>query len=76
MYINKTICTSCFGKGATQEWIGEDCTKGSCILKAKDVTCPVCKGKGYTRYHAFTLEEAIKIAKHFDFEIIGDVVDD
>ena len=76
MYINKTVCTTCFGKGTTQEWVSDDSVKGSCILKARDITCPTCKGKGYTRYHVFTLEEAIKIAKYFDFEITGDGVND
>ena len=76
MYINKIVCTICFGKGITQEWVSDDSVKGSCILKAKDVTCPTCKGRGYTTYPVFTVEEAKAISKHFGFEIIGDEAND
>lgn len=71
MYINKTVCPSCFGSGKTQKWISSEPAKdGTCTLKSKEAPCDQCSGKGYVVYPVFTVEEAIKIAEHLGFEII------
>ena len=62
MVINKTIGS---------RWLGHGRVFGS----VEDV-CPECKGKGYVTYPTFTTKEAIQIAKHFGFDIEGDVDDE
>ena len=72
MYINKTLCTSCFGSGKTQKWVmvSEPAKDGIGTIKSEEDLCAQCRGKGYVEYPVFTVEEAIKIAEHLGFEII------
>ncbi len=73
MYINKTCCLICNGTGKTQKWVeSETNPDGTRTIRLEDSTCDSCKGKGYTTYPVFTVEEAKVIAKHFGFEVIGD----
>ena len=72
MYINRIACANCYGTGKTQKWTAaEPIDKYTGTLKLEYSTCDACKGKGYTTYPVFTVEEAKVIAKHFGFEVIG-----
>ena len=71
MYINKTCCLICHGTGKTQHWtVATQNPDGTGTIEMKEAMCDTCKGKGYTEYPVFTVEEAIKIAEHLGFEII------
>jgi RecJ-like exonuclease len=73
MYINKTCCLICNGTGKTKSWVmAEQNPDGTGTIRAEECVCDTCKGKGYTTYPVFTVEEAKVIAKHFGFEVIGD----
>ena len=77
MYINKTCCLICNGTGKTQKWVEtESIDMYTGALKLEYSICDTCKGKGYTTYPVFTVEEAKVIAKHFGFEVIGDETND
>lgn len=72
MFINKIVCVQCHGKGYETVWRADKINQdGTGTIVAEEELCAQCKGKGYTTYPAFTVDEAIKIAKHFGFEIIG-----
>ena len=62
MVINKTICNRCLGHRR--------------VFDSVEDVCPQCKGRGYVTYSTFTTKEAIQIAKHFGFDIEGDVDDE
>ena len=71
MYINKICCPFCYGSGKIQKWVmAESNPDGTGTLRAEEGVCDTCKGKGYTEYPVFTVEEAIKIAEHLGLEII------
>jgi DnaJ-class molecular chaperone len=73
MYINRITCANCYGTGKTQQWVAtEPIDKYTGAFRLEDSPCDTCKGKGYTTYPVFTVEEAKVIAKHFGFEVIGD----
>ncbi len=77
MYINRIACANCYGTGKTQEWVmAEQNPDGTGTIRAEECVCDTCKGKGYTTYPVFTVEEAKVIAKHFGFVVIGDSVND
>lgn len=57
MTLNKDVCSRCLGHRR--------------VFDSTEELCPQCKGKGYTLYPTFTVEEAIDIAKHFGFDIEG-----
>ena len=79
MYINKIVCPTCLGTGRAEEWkaIEEPDEKGyGGVLARSEIICPQCGGKGYTQYPDFPVEEAVKIAKHFGFDIYGLEVED
>ncbi len=73
MFINKIVCMQCHGSGHEMVWRpGKLNPDGSGTLITEEAPCAQCKGKGYTTYPVFTVEEAIEIAKHFGFDIIGE----
>ena len=71
MYINKIVCGQCFGTGHVESWEVIEDTNEKCygIAVRNEILCPQCGGKGYTTYPVFTVEEAVKIAQHFGFDI-------
>ena len=69
MQINKLACVQCNCTGRETIWTAEI---DEHIIRQKEVQCQQCGGKGYTTYPVFTVDEAIKIAKHFGFDIIGE----
>ena len=72
MYINKIACATCFGSGKVKKWVPAELNSdGICTLKFEDRICDNCNGKSYTTYPVFTVEEAVKIAEHFGFDIKG-----
>ena len=74
MFINKIVCMRCHGRGHETVWrTGKINHNGTGTLVAEEEPCAQCKGKGYTRYPVFTVEEATEIAKHLGFDIIEEV---
>ena len=72
MFINKIVCVQCHGRGHKTAWRADKMNQdGTGTIVAEEALCAQCKGKGYTTYPVFTVDEAIKIAKHFGFEING-----
>lgn len=73
MDIRQTMCVNCGGSGSVIVWRAEKDPEMPGIMRAtgEEDTCPVCNGKGWTTYPAFTTEEAKVIAKHFGFSITG-----
>ena len=72
MQINKIVCTQCHGRGHETAWRTDKINPdGTGTIVAEEEPCAQCKGKGYTRYPVFTVDEATEIAKHFGFDIVG-----
>ena len=71
MQINKIACGQCSGRGRTTVWKVDEADQ---LIRRTEVACQQCAGKGYITYPVFNIEEAIEIAKHFGFEVIGEYV--
>ena len=74
MVIDRHRCPTCSGEGKITRWVDERHPDGSATLRPKEDVCYQCDGKGYIGPPVFTVEEAIKIAEHFGFEVIGSEV--
>ena len=71
MFINKIVCMQCHGKGKDTVWkLCEQNADGTGTINAEEAVCDSCGGTGFNRYPVFTVEEAVKIAKHFGFDLI------
>lgn len=71
MLINKIVCMQCHGKGYETVWrVQEQNADGTGTINAEEATCCNCGGTGFNKYPVFTVDEAIKVAKHFGFDII------
>ena len=57
MIIKKAVCSRCMGHRR--------------IFESTEEFCSQCNGTGYTTYPVFTTEEAVELARHFDFDIEG-----
>lgn len=68
MQINKTTCGNCCGKGYVETYKIVENSACGLIRREQDI-CEQCGGNGYIEYPVFTVEEAVKIAKHFGFDI-------
>ena len=75
MEINRIECAYCYGRGyqMVHKMVDTEIKDGiaSGTIRSEELTCEACGGKGYIEYPVFTVEEAVKIAEHFGFDIKG-----
>lgn len=65
MKINRIACAQCLGSGHETVWkMCEMIDDSTGTLKAEEVVCCQCGGKGYIEYPVFTVEEAKAILKY------------
>ena len=66
----QVICDGCGGRGHVTIWETTSYDEKTNIGTAasREVTCGLCKGKGWKEYAVFSIEEAEAILKHCGLE--------
>lgn len=60
------VCSSCAGIGHTVVWkiVSTDSDSDISTMEKEKIMYECCKGKGYTEYAVFSVDEAKAILKH------------